>query len=90
MPETINTDCPTCGKSFKVPEQYAGKTIRCKECQNTFKVPTATAPKRAKPASAKPAKPVKPVKPARMVEDDDAPIRFKEDEPPPKPPTRPV
>lgn len=36
MPQTINTPCPSCGKTFKVPEQYLGKKVRCKRCQTIF------------------------------------------------------
>ena len=74
MAETINTDCPTCGKSFNVPVQYAGKTIRCKECDNTFKVPAAKPPRAAKVA-----------KPAKPVDEEADLIPFKEEESPPKP-----
>ena len=82
MAETINTNCPTCGKSFNVPTQYAGKTIRCKECQNTFKVPAASSAARKRSVRS-------PQPPSRRkaiaVEEETDLIPFKEEEPPAKP-----
>lgn len=89
MSPTLDVTCPNCNKEIKVPVEFAGKSIRCKDCKTAFRVPgaaSATPAKPARPAAARPAAPVaaKPVsaKPA----DPNAPIPFKEEEPPPPPP----
>ena len=38
----ISFTCSSCGKAFKVPDEYAGKTARCKSCGASIKVPTPT------------------------------------------------
>ena len=68
MADTIAAGCPSCGKTFQVPQHLAGKTLRCKACQATFAVPPA--PGAAPTPGAKP-------KSAGA----DAPLRFKEDPP---------
>ena len=35
----ISFTCDKCGKAFKLPDQYAGKTARCKVCGNALTVP---------------------------------------------------
>ncbi len=75
MPPAIDTACPTCEKAFRVPAEFAGKTIRCKNCQATFAVPAAGRSAAAKPVKAKPA----PDEPA-------APLKFADDPPPAAPP----
>ena len=75
MAATLDISCPHCAKAFKVPAELAGKTIRCKGCQQTFPVGGAKA---GKPATAKPAKPAKAAPPADV-------IPFKDDEPAKKP-----
>lgn len=37
----ISFDCPTCGKTFTVPDSYAGRKARCKGCGNELQVPAA-------------------------------------------------
>ncbi len=82
MSATLETTCPNCGKNLKVPAQFAGKMIRCKQCETTFEVPSpgAAKPATAKPATAKPAtaKPAVPKAP-----DPNAPIKFQDDSPAP-------
>jgi len=34
----ITTSCPACHTTFKVPDAYAGKKTRCKNCQKPFVV----------------------------------------------------
>lgn len=29
-----------CGKTYEVPESYAGKTTRCKACEQMIRIPT--------------------------------------------------
>lgn len=33
-----------CGKAYKVPEKYAGKRVRCKNCGETVAVPSSSSP----------------------------------------------
>jgi len=40
MPEV---NCPNCSKQYKLSDQLAGKTVRCKACQSVFEVPLAMA-----------------------------------------------
>ncbi|OWK37531.1 hypothetical protein [Fimbriiglobus ruber] len=91
MSATLEITCPKCGKDFKVPAEFAGKTIRCKNCQTAFQVPPAgggpARPVAARPAGAKPAAPVaaRPAAPvAAKPPAADAPIPFKADDPPPE------
>src|SRR5262245_36775655 len=35
---SIHTSCPHCERAYHVADTQRGKTIRCKECQGTFKV----------------------------------------------------
>jgi hypothetical protein len=42
--------CPACSRTFRMKESFAGKTIRCRECQVTFRV-QATEPSLAESAS---------------------------------------
>ena len=34
----IPASCPCCGKTGTVPEAYAGKIVRCKQCSTNFTV----------------------------------------------------
>lgn len=68
--------CPHCQKSLKLPEDYAGKTVRCPACQQAFVAPSPTgaeiqaaAPAPARPASAP--KPAAEPAPRRRARDDD-------------------
>lgn len=49
----ISFACPTCRKSFSVPDSYAGRKARCKQCGTEIRVP-AVAPAAAPPAASKP------------------------------------
>lgn len=61
----INVKCPE-GHKAKVPEKFAGKTLKCPTCRTPFRVPAAEAapekspPREKRPASQKPVSP-KPV-----------------------------
>ncbi len=37
---TIPTECDQCFGSFDIPDKYAGKAVRCKQCGATIRVPT--------------------------------------------------
>src|SRR5205085_9462631 len=45
------TECPQCGQKLKVPDNLAGKTVRCTKCAGTFSAETVTA---TPPAAAPP------------------------------------
>jgi hypothetical protein len=47
MPVTLDITCSKCGKVMKVPDEFVGKKIRCKGCQEVL---TVSAPKAAKVA----------------------------------------
>jgi dienelactone hydrolase len=38
---SLSVTCPDCGKAYKVKEELAGKTIRCRECQGKIRIPAA-------------------------------------------------
>jgi hypothetical protein len=40
----ISADCPQCGKTYRVKDDFAGKKFRCKACQAVVSVPEAKAP----------------------------------------------
>jgi hypothetical protein len=81
MASTLDVACPSCKKAFRVPAEFVGRLIRCKNCQFAFEVPDPSVPKPAKPAAAKPARPAAPAqaRPARPA-DPSAPIPFKQEE----------
>jgi hypothetical protein len=64
MADAIDVSCPNCHKPLRVPAAVAGKTVRCKGCNGTFKVPAA-----ARPADAP--LPAKKVKKAALAQPDD-------------------
>jgi uncharacterized protein (DUF983 family) len=37
----VQVRCPSCGKTLKVPDAYAGKKAKCPECQETLAIPEA-------------------------------------------------
>jgi hypothetical protein len=49
MPATLDVSCPNCGKQLKVPAEFEGKRVKCKDCQEVFPVKAAARPA-AKPA----------------------------------------
>ncbi len=51
----VATACPHCRKSIKVPQEYVGKSVRCKSCTKVFKVQDGSA--QASPPSAVEKKP---------------------------------
>lgn len=55
----IRVNCP-CGQSLNVPDQLAGKMVKCPKCQKGVGVPGQGVPAAAKPAAAKPAASSKP------------------------------
>lgn len=57
MPATLDITCPNCGKGLKVPAEFEGKRIKCRDCGEAFPVKAKAAPKAGKPAAKPPAKP---------------------------------
>ncbi|MCS7032687.1 MAG: ubiquitin-conjugating enzyme E2 [Phycisphaerae bacterium] len=43
----ISFACQRCGKSFSVPEAYAGRSARCKSCGSELKIPAPVVPAEA-------------------------------------------
>lgn len=39
----IETECPSCGKGYRVKDELDGRKIRCKQCDTPFKVKDLTA-----------------------------------------------
>jgi hypothetical protein len=54
MAARINITCAACKKQMAVPEEYAGKKIRCKGCQEVITVPAAEAKPAAPKSESKP------------------------------------
>lgn len=73
MANTIVISCPECDKQMKVPEDLAGKKIRCKECDATFTVkkPKGEPAKSKPPAKPKKKEDEKPAKAATQDDEDD-------------------
>jgi acetyl esterase/lipase len=44
---SISFQCSNCKRSFTTSEQWAGKTVKCKQCGQTLKIPLAPAPPRS-------------------------------------------
>jgi len=40
MSKMINMNCPNCGYGLAIPDQYAGRSGRCKKCGATIEVPS--------------------------------------------------
>ena len=57
----IRFDCPTCGKTFSVRDELAGKTAQCRQCGGKVRIPgpagrpAVAAPQRASKPATKPA-----------------------------------
>jgi ubiquitin-protein ligase len=64
----ISFTCEKCGKTFKVPDEFAGRTAKCKICGNAVKVPTLAT------AVAEPSPPPAPPAPEPIVEQVAAPM----------------
>lgn len=50
----ITTNCTNCAALFRLPEEMAGKKVRCQKCAHVFTVPVAEEPPAAPPAHAAP------------------------------------
>ena len=46
IPGMIDFTCPTCGKPFRIPAEYGGRTAKCKACGGALTVP-GTGPQEA-------------------------------------------
>lgn len=78
MATPIETACPNCSTMLRVPEEFAGKKVKCKKCETVFPVPKPLPPEFAKPGKAMPAKPVAPKLAAPPP--GDAPLKFAKEE----------
>lgn len=85
MANPIQMACSKCSTALSVPEELAGKKVKCKKCQNIMTVPAAVKPlpedfakpaKASKPAPAK----AKPKSSSPPPPDADAPIKLADDE----------
>ena len=45
----LNVKCPSCGKTYSVPEDAAGKTARCRNCGQVMQLPGRAAPATPEP-----------------------------------------
>ncbi|MBI3821877.1 MAG: hypothetical protein HY289_04250 [Planctomycetes bacterium] len=45
----ITVDCPHCSRSLQLPDDLAGITVRCANCQQTFAMPSRSAVARGEP-----------------------------------------
>lgn len=78
----ISTNCPKCAALFRLPDELAGRRVKCQRCGQIFQAPAATAPAVASPPPP-PLHPARPEKPAaeaeeviidaRLVSEDEAP-----------------
>jgi hypothetical protein len=48
---SITFSCPSCGKGYKVPEEYAGRSTKCQQCGTALTVPRTGAITSAPPAA---------------------------------------
>src|SRR5262245_18629579 len=80
----ISTNCPKCAALFRLPDELAGRRVKCQRCGEIFQAPAAAAPAADSPPQppSAPSPPARPEKPApaeeviidaRLVSEDDAP-----------------
>jgi hypothetical protein len=64
MPIAFN--CPNCGQDYKVPDEVAGRSTKCRKCATVIQIPLASqaAPPAAAAIQSTPSAPVPPVGPA--------------------------
>jgi hypothetical protein len=89
MATVVEIKCPECQNPLKVPEQFLGKKLKCKQCGHAF---VARDPN-ADPDDDAPAKPVKPSKPGGNVKPSKpggASVKVKKEEDEPKPEAKPA
>lgn len=55
MSDKLDIQCPNCGKGLKVPAEFEGKRVKCRECGEAFPVKAPKAKGPAAKAAAKPA-----------------------------------
>src|ERR1700733_3517304 len=85
----ISFACHKCGKTFSVPEEFAGRSARCKGCKEPLTVPQpapaaapAPTPAPAEPAAAAPTAHAKvPMRTRRLMSDASAMSRAFQDSP---------
>jgi hypothetical protein len=71
----ILVTCPNCGKSLQARDEWAGKSVRCPDCQNVVAVPAQT--------WAEAPEPEPPPRPVRYEDDRPPRSRYEEDDRPP-------
>jgi hypothetical protein len=59
----IEFDCPQCARHYRVAETFAGKRIRCKQCQAVLDVPQAAGASMAEAPAEQPMRPASRVQP---------------------------
>src|SRR5262245_44737837 len=80
----ISTNCPKCTALFRLPDELAGRRVKCQRCGEIFQAPAAASPATASPPfpPSVPSPPARPEKPApteeviieaRLVSEDEAP-----------------
>src|SRR5438132_5194824 len=88
MPEVI--PCPTCRRQLSLPEELAGRVVRCPRCGRTFAAAVTILPAEpSAPAAPVPA-PTAPNQPLNLSLDDDGPRPRVQNLPPLPRPLRPV
>lgn len=53
----LEIQCPHCRRNFRVPEKYAGKRVKCPECEGTIGIPAAGQPAPKEPVRSEEAAP---------------------------------
>src|SRR5262245_38761475 len=48
----INTDCPSCNRKLRVPDELLGKKVKCPTCGTVFPADESSTPEPAAPAAA--------------------------------------
>jgi predicted Zn finger-like uncharacterized protein len=80
----ISTNCPKCAALFRLPDELAGRRVKCQRCGQIFQAPAAAAPAAVSPPLP-PSPPPRPEKPAPSAAEEviiDARL-VSEEEPPP-------
>lgn len=65
MPTSVS--CPNCGRLYDVPDEFAGRRFRCRECGDEVAIPSEDSSLTQAPAPPSPAEAVKPVEPVYPV-----------------------
>ena len=78
---SIQASCPNCGMTYALADQQAGQRVRCKKCQEAFKVPSAEERVvQQRPADTPPTRPGRPTERPSRSREDDRPTPSRRDE----------